>query len=296
MSSDRLSMTVVTPSYNQGRFIGRTIESVLAQGTPGLEYLIFDARSTDETAEVLARYAGRVRAVIEADKGQADAVNKGLRAATGDVIAWLNSDDVYYPGAFARVLAAFEADPLLDVVYGDADHIDADDRFIEPYPTEPFDYRRLQEVCFFCQPATFFRRRVVARDGELRVDLRYCMDYEYWLRICAARPPLHLPHKLAGSRLYAENKTLGSRAPVHREILGMLAEKFDRPAPRWVYNMAHVVVEEAGHTRETPAKNLAFVRALVAESTSLFKQFGGVPIAERITMAKWLWGARRGAR
>ena len=296
MSSSRLSITVVTPSFNQGRFIGRTIESVLAQGAPNLEYLIFDARSTDETAAVLARYADRVRAVIEPDKGQADAVNKGLRAATGDVIAWLNSDDVYYPGAFARVLEAFEADPALDVVYGQADHIDADDCVIEPYPIERFDYERLKEVCFICQPAAFFRRRVVARDGELRVDLRYCMDYEYWLRICAARPPLHVPFKLAGSRLYAENKTLGSRAPVHREILQMLTEKFGRPAPRWVYNMAHVIVEEAGLTREAPAKNLAFVRALASESTQLFKEFGGVPLAERVTMAKWLWGARRGAR
>jgi glycosyltransferase involved in cell wall biosynthesis len=289
-------MTVVTPSFNQGRFIGRTIDSVLTQGVPGLEYLIFDAGSTDETSAVLSRYGDRVRAVIEPDKGQADAVNKGLRAATGDVIAWLNSDDVYFPGAFARVLAAFEADPMLDVVYGEADHIDADDGFIEPYPTEPFDYQRLKEVCFFCQPATFFRRRVVQREGELRVDLRYCMDYEYWLRICAAHPPLHLPVKLAGSRLYAENKTLGSRAPVHREILQMMTAKFGRPAPRWVYNMAHVVLEEAGLTRETPAANLAFVHALVAESTRLFREFGGVPLAERVTMARWLWAARRGAR
>jgi glycosyltransferase involved in cell wall biosynthesis len=296
MSSERLSMSVVTPSFNQGRFIGRTIESVLNQDVPPLEHLIFDAVSTDETAGVLARYGDRVRAVIEKDQGQADAVNKGLRAARGDVIGWLNSDDVYFPGACRAVLQAFEADPTLDVVYGEADHIDADDKVIEAYYTEPFDYDRLKEVCFVCQPAAFFRRRVVERAGELRADLRYCMDYEYWLRVCASKPPRFLAVKLAGSRLYAETKTLGSRAPVHREILQMLTEKFGRPAPRWVYNMAHVVVEEAGHTRETPAKNLAFVRALVRESTRLFTEFGGVPLAERATMAKWLWGAWRGAR
>ncbi len=110
---------------------------------------------------------GKLTAVIEPDAGQADAVNKGLARGTGAVIGWLNSDDVYYPGACARALDVFESHPDVDVVYGEADHIDQDDRVIEPYYTEPFSYERLKDVCFLCQPAVFFRRSVVDRYGPL---------------------------------------------------------------------------------------------------------------------------------
>jgi len=295
MSSNRLTLSVVTPSYNQGAFIERTIRSVLTQDVP-IQYLIFDACSSDGTAEILARYRDRARIVIERDAGQADAVNKGLLAATGDVIGWLNSDDVYYPDACRRALEAFASDSGADVIYGKADHIDAEDRVIEPYYTEPFDYERLKEVCFLCQPATFFRRRVVERYGPLRTDLHYCLDYEYWLRTCREHPAQFIPQTLAGSRLHAETKTVGSRAPVHREILGMLAAKFGRPPARWIYNLAHVLVEEAGGTRDTPAANLTFVSALVRHSRQLFIEYGGIPLQERLTMAKWLCGARRASR
>ncbi len=296
MSSERLTITAVTPSFNQGAYIERTIESVLSQNRAPLEYLVFDACSTDTTLAVLDRHAGALTAVVEKDGGQADAVNKGIARARGDVIAWINSDDVYYPGAFAAVLAAFEQHPEVDVVYGEADHIDSADAVTEAYYTEPFDYERLKEVCFFCQPATFFRRRAVQRHGALRADLRYSMDYELWLRYCAEQPPLFIPHKLAGSRLHAETKTLGSRVPVHREILAMLSEKFGRPPVRWVYNLAHAIVEERGLTRDTPAANKAFVTAMVAEARALFEAHGGTPLAERLQMARWLWGARGAAR
>jgi glycosyltransferase involved in cell wall biosynthesis len=297
MKSELPSMTVVTPSFNQAAYIRRTIESVLSQNVPGLEYLIFDAGSKDGTREILAEYHGRASIVIEPDKGQADAVNKGLGRARGDVIGWLNSDDVYYEGACRRVLEELSAHPETDVLYGEADHIDAQDRVIEPYYTESFDYDRLKEVCFICQPATFFRRRVVDELGLLRTDLRYCMDYEYWLRICASRPPRFVAQKLAGSRLHAETKTLGSREPVHREILTMLRERFGAPPTRWVYNLAHVIVEESGLTRETPQANAAFVQALVKTSKALFNEYGGgVPLRERAQMAGWAWAARRGTR
>ncbi|MCC6164905.1 MAG: glycosyltransferase [Acidobacteria bacterium] len=293
MNAETLHITAITPSYNQGRFIGRTIESVLSQSRPPLEYLVFDACSSDQTADVLAGYAGRLTAVIERDGGQAEAVNKGLARARGDVIAWINSDDVYYPGAFEAVLDTFAANPDVDVVYGEAEHIDVAGTVIEPYGTEPFDYERLKDVCFFCQPATFFRRRAVERHGPLRADLRYSMDYELWLRYCAAVPPLFLPRTLAGSRLHADTKTLGSRVPVHREILAMLAGTFGRPPARWVYNLAHAIVEDAGLTRDTPAANRAYVTAMVREARALFVAHGGTPMGERIQMARWLWAARR---
>jgi glycosyltransferase involved in cell wall biosynthesis len=296
MSSESFSLTVVTPSFNQATFLERTIKSVLSQDVPGLEYLIFDGGSTDGSVTILEQYRDRARIVVEKDTGQAHAVNKGLSAARGEVIGWLNSDDIYHPGACARALEAFRTDPMLDVVYGEADHIDEHDGIIEPYYTETFDFDRLKEVCFICQPATFFRRRVVERYGELRRDLRYCMDYEYWLRICGSRPPQFLQTKLAGSRLHAETKTLGSRVPVHREIAGMLTEKFGRPPARWIYNLAHAIVEESGFTRNTSEDNLEFVTALVRESRRAFKGHGGVPLKEHLTMARWLWAARQAQR
>ena len=123
------------------------------------------------------------------------------------------------------------------------------------------------------------------------------MDYEFWLRTCASRPPLFVSQKLAGSRLHAETKTLGSREPVHREILAMLRERFGEAPARWVYNLGHVIVEERGLTRETPEKNAAFVKALVETSKALFIEYGnGVPLRERVQMARWVWAARRAAR
>ena len=239
-----MKFSVITPSYNQGRFIARTLASVALQAAPGLEieHLVMDGGSSDETLAVLARHP--VRWVSGPDDGQADAVNKGICASDGEVIAWLNSDDIYRPGAFARVAAFLEAHPEVDVVYGMADHIDVDDRLLSAYPTEDWDFERLQQTCFICQPALFFRRRVVEAQGLLDPALHYCMDYEYWLRLGRAGLRFaYLRHKLAGSRMYAENKTLGARIAVHAEINDMFSQRFGRVPERWLSNYAHAVVE-----------------------------------------------------
>lgn len=241
----RLSISVVTPSFNQGSFIGRTLQSVADQSRPALEHVVYDAASRDGTVEVLRAFGPRVRWVSEPDRGQAHAVNKGIAATSGEIVAWINSDDVYLPGAFERAARFLEDHPEVDVVYGDADHIDADDRVIEPYPTAPFDRALLYHQCFICQPAAFFRRRCIAAYGALDERLHYCMDYEYWLRLARAGARFaYLPEKLAGSRLHPQTKTLGSRAAVQREINDMFRRMLGYVPDQWLWNYSNTIAEE----------------------------------------------------
>jgi glycosyltransferase involved in cell wall biosynthesis len=240
-----MKVSVITPAYNQGQFIERTLQSVASQTGAEIEHVVFDGGSTDNTIDVLKRFSPPVRWVSEQDAGQAHAVNKGIRATDGEIIGWLNSDDIYYPGAIARVVACFEANPEIDVVYGRADHIDLNDCAFEPYPTARWNFEHLLETCIICQPALFFRRRLVHEYGLLDESLNYCMDYEYWLRLGKAGVRFaYLEEKLAGSRLYAQNKTLSARVKVHKEINDMFKQRFARVPDRWLSNYAQIVVEQ----------------------------------------------------
>lgn len=240
-----MKVSIVTPSYQQGQFIERTLQSVARQNGAEIEHVVFDGGSTDDTVEILKHFSPSVRWTSKKDKGQTDAVNQGICATDGEVIGWLNSDDIYYPGAIARVVDYFQMHPEIDVVYGKADHIDLEDQAFEPYPTEPWNFKRLQETCFICQPALFFRRSVVEQHGLLDASLNYCMDYEYWLRLGKAGVRFgYLQEKLAGSRLYVDNKTLGARVKVHKEINDMFKKLFGRVPDRWLFNYAHAVVED----------------------------------------------------
>jgi len=244
-------VSIITPSYNQGRFIERTIESVLSQNMPDMEYLIFDGASSDNTLDILKKYDDRLHWVSEKDGGQTQAVNKGISQATGDIIGWLNSDDIYYPNAVSTICDVFTKNPDFDVVYGNAYHVDGNNKIIEKYYTENWNLDRLKEVCYICQPAVFFRRSVIEKYGLLDESLHYCMDYEYWLRIavCGAKF-FYLPNILAGSRLYAETKTMSNRVAVHKEINDMLKKTLSSVPDRWLSNYAHVKIEKKGISRK----------------------------------------------
>ncbi len=240
-----LTVSAITPSYEQGQFIERTIKSVVAQDVASFNYVVCDGGSTDETLAILEKYGGSLRWISEPDQGQADAVNKGMAMTSGDIIAWINSDDIYYPQAFKQVLAFFEEHPDIAGVYGQADWIDEFDNVIAPYPTKPWSYRQLTKECYLCQPAVFFRRTLIEELGDLNAQLQYCMDYELWLRYGQKYPFAYLPVKLAGSRLYASNKTFGGRLAAHREANDMLKEKLGYSTQKWIFGYSKLQAKAA---------------------------------------------------
>ncbi len=269
-----MRISVVVPSYNQAAYLPATLASVAAQDHRDTELLVYDGGSTDGSVEILRRAASAtdghaVHWVSRKDGGQADAINQGLRASSGDVLAYLNSDDVYYPGALSAVAAYFEAHPDCLVLYGRAHHLHADGSVMEEYPTEPWDYDRLLEVCYLCQPAVFWRREVIERFGVFDDTLRYALDYEYWLRIGREIAFDYLDDRfLAGSRLHADTKTLSQRVPVHMELARVVQRYAPRPEPvwRWVKHLAH----QRAFLRESPneadaAGRQRFVAAMVAQ-------------------------------
>jgi glycosyltransferase involved in cell wall biosynthesis len=231
-------MSIITPSFNQGKFIQETINSVLSQNYPDLEYWVMDGGSSDETIDILRTSGPKVQWVSEKDNGQADAVNKGFSSATGDIIGWLNSDDTYLPGTLAYVGEYFSNHPGIDVVYGDGYYIDPDGAVIHPYRTLDFSWESLAHECYICQPTVFFRRRVLAQAGALDVNLRVALDYEFWMRLFRQYPPVRLPRFLAASRMYADNKTLSLRQTAYREIIQVVRKHFGFVPYSWVLGYA----------------------------------------------------------
>mgnify|MGYP001086066400 CR=1 FL=1 len=183
-------ITIITPSYNQGEFIGQTIESVLGQGYPDLEYIVMDGGSTDDTVDILKRYDGRLHWVSERDRGQSHAINKGLRMATGEIVAFLNSDDLYEPGALMKVGSFFASHPDAGWLTGKCRTVDQNGKEIRRGATlyknlwlRLRSYRVLTVMNYISQPATFWRQQVVDTVGQFDEQWQYAMDYDYSLRV-----------------------------------------------------------------------------------------------------------------
>ncbi len=205
-------VSIVTPSFNQGPFIEETIRSVLLQGYPDLEYIVIDGGSTDGTVEILAKYEPWLAFwVSEPDRGQAHAINKGFRRATGEIVAWLNSDDLYLPEALRTAVEAMHARGA-DALYGNCYFLSAAGARRTLIVPPPVTYETLLRFWRTPgstppQPAIFLRRRVLDEVGLLDETLRYTMDYELWLRVAARHQFSYLDTALAGYRLHPASKT-----------------------------------------------------------------------------------------
>jgi len=242
-ASKALRISIVTPSYNQAQFVGETIESVLSQeGDFEIEYFVLDGGSTDGSVEIIQRHAELVASgewpvrcrgiamswVSERDAGQTAAINAGLGRATGDILSYLNSDDLYVPGAFQRVADAFAGDPAADFVYGDGDVIDAKGALQWEWLSRPYNHAVMTSYHFLwndftnyiMQQATFWRRRVREQIGDFDPTFHFAMDAEYWIRAGAAGLRLrHLPQKLGKFRMIEGTKSLSSHTVFWEDYL-----------------------------------------------------------------------------
>lgn len=206
-------ISIITPSYNQGHLIEHTIRSILDQNYGNLEYIVVDGGSTDNTVEVLKQFGPHVRWISEKDRGQSDAINKGMRMASGDIIAFLNSDDLYEPGSLHKVAEFFDKHPDVQWLTGRCRIVDDAGREIREAITayknfllDHYSYSLLLVTNPISQPATFWRRSIFQHYGGFDLEDHLVMDYEYWLRIGAANHPAVLKDYLASFRIHESSK------------------------------------------------------------------------------------------
>jgi glycosyltransferase involved in cell wall biosynthesis len=234
--------SVVTPSYNQSRWIEGCIESVRSQGGQDYEHIIFDNCSKDGTAEIAARYP-KVQWHIEPDRGQSHAINKAISRARGKVLCWLNADDQYLPGAFEIVRREFSK-PEVDVIYGDAKEIYFDGR---PESIRRARFERREDLLFWwekrtdlLQPAVFFRRALLEKTGPLREDLHMIMDTELWWRLSERSRFHYVPHPLALQQRQPDSKTIRQTERIYEEKAQVFGPLLDAafPGKRLAHGMA----------------------------------------------------------
>ncbi len=204
-----LKVSIVTPCFNSAQTIEATIQSVLGQAYSEIEYIVMDGGSIDGTVEIARRYETRLRLISEPDRGQSDAINKGWKMATGDIVAYLNADDRYFPDTIQNAVDYFNSHAEAMWLYGSARSVDSSgQRF--PYRNFPreWNYERLLQVgCYITQPSVFLRHQVIEEFGPIDESLHYTMDYEYWLRIGRKYPGHFVPSVLGEVVRSADTKT-----------------------------------------------------------------------------------------
>ena len=211
-------ISVITPSYNQASYLKQTMDSVLSQDILGMEYVVIDGCSTDGSVELIRSYENRLSAwVSEKDRGQADAVNKGAKRTTGAVIGWLNSDDLYLPGAVQKAMHFLESHPDVDAVYGDVLSIDGEGKLINVMRFDQYCAEDLMSFRVISQPGVFFRRSAWDRAGGLNLSYHYLLDHHLWLRMIAQGKFAYLPEPLAAARFHSAAKNRAHTEDFGRE-------------------------------------------------------------------------------
>ncbi len=224
-------VSVVTPAYNQATFLRDTLESVLGQDYPRIEYLVLDDGSTDETAEILHQYDGKILWESHANLGQTATINKGWKRLTGDILTWLNSDDTYLPGAVSKAVDYLARHPDVGVVFGETQDTLADGTPVGTFkPKRGFDYEDFVLRCEnpIPQPSAFIRRSVIEDVGDLDTYYYYFMDWDFWLRAGLRHRIGYIPETLSTYRLHADSKTVSQARRAAPELERMYRKYFGR--------------------------------------------------------------------
>lgn len=204
-------VSIITPSYNQGKFIEETILSVINQSYRNIEFIVIDACSSDETQEVLKKYSNNIDIIkIEKDNGQADAINKGIKLATGDLITWINSDDLLYENSIEKVVSIFNQNNDIDFIYGDVDIIDVNSNKIRVLKG---DQIHVPSVFFHLdlpipQQGSIWKKEINNEIGLLNLNWHYVLDREYFLRLCLKYKLLYIPNILGAFRQHFDSKSI----------------------------------------------------------------------------------------
>jgi len=204
------TVSIITPSFNQARYLESTIQSVLTQDYPRIEYMIVDGGSTDGSVDILKKYADKLAWwVSEKDKGQTDAINKGFARATGGILAWLNSDDTYEPRAVGEAVKYLLDHPEVGMVYADCNYIGEDGQVLGKFPAAQTDYARLRQgYVHIPQQTMFFRAELWKQVGPLDPSFYFAMDYDLWTRIAAKTEIKYLAGQTwASFRMHASGKS-----------------------------------------------------------------------------------------
>jgi glycosyltransferase involved in cell wall biosynthesis len=240
-NKDRPLVTIVTPSYNQAAFIRETLESVRTQDYPRIEHIVFDGGSTDNSVEIIKEYEDCLSWFSEKDSGQSDAINKGFRMATGDILAWLNSDDTYLEGAITKAVEFLEQHPNVMMVYGKGYTIDKDSNTTGECYTEPFDMERLKRFNYIYQPSVFIRKEVFEEIGFLNESLHYAMDIDLWIRVAKRFKVEYLPEFLSTYRLHDDSKTISQKMAVDKEEMEVFQHHFGKAPANWLYGYIYAL-------------------------------------------------------
>ncbi|MCQ9204962.1 MAG: glycosyltransferase [Omnitrophica bacterium] len=222
-------ITVVTPNYNYAQFIEETMRSVLLQGYPNLEYIILDGGSTDASIEIIKKYEPWLAHWrTEPDEGQTDAINKGFVMAKGTILAWINSDDIYYPDAFKKASVVLEDNPELALVHGDIMLIDENSALICRWKSHKISLQDMLMGSFIQQTSSFFRKAAIESIGYLDKRLQYVMDYDLWLKIITRYPNTYIPEVLGCARQHEAAKTGLSQYKYWEELIELLTDFSDQ--------------------------------------------------------------------
>lgn len=208
--TEQPKVTIVTPSYNQAHFLEETMRSVLEQDYPNIEYVVIDGGSTDGSAEIIQKYESQLAYwQSQKDKGQTDAINQGFARASGEIFAWLNSDDILLPGAVTAAVRQLQTHPEVGMVYGDCLWINADGKKIGNFPAAQTDLKKLRRgYVHIPQQASFFRADLWKKVGPLDDSFYFAMDYDLWTRLAAEAPLLYVPELWAAFRLHGDAKSI----------------------------------------------------------------------------------------